>query len=77
LPKIHRIVIGTLEAGAESLDWREGCFQIFTFSITVDDQMNPWLLKVGASSYPPDKNMWISEMLDSMAEGVLKIVLDK
>jgi hypothetical protein len=68
--------VGTLEAGAETLEQRDGCFQIFTFSITMDEDMNPWLLKVGTGSFPPEKNLWISDMLDSMAEGVLKIVLD-
>jgi hypothetical protein len=48
-----------------------------TFSITLDEWMNPWLLKVGSTSSPPEKNMWISEMLEAMAEGVLRIVLDK
>ena len=77
LPKLHKIIIDTLDASYEQLQRRQGCYQLLTFNCTLDYTLNPWLLKVSASPFPEEKNPWITTMLDEMTQGLLKIVLEK
>ena len=43
----------------------------------LDADRNPWLQKVGNSTFPAANKPDIKEMLDSLAEGLLRIVVDK
>lgn len=41
----------------------------------LDDKYNPWLLEVNLSPASSERAEWLTEMLDKMAEGLLKCVL--
>lgn len=76
LPKIHYIIIQSLASVAELMETRPGCFELYGFDILLDSFFEPWLLEVNLSPACAERTDWISETLDFMGEGILKIVLD-
>ena len=77
LKKIHFIIINTLQAVADNIDSRTGCFELYGFDIILDDTFQPWLLEVNLSPACAERTEWLTSMLDSMGDGLLNIVLDK
>ena len=76
LPKIHYIIIQSLTSVAELMEARTGCFELYGFDILLDSHFEPWLLEVNLSPACAERTDWITETLDLMGDGILKIVLD-
>ena len=77
LKKIHVLTICTLQAVADTIDSRSGCFELYGFDIILDSCFQPWLLEVNLSPACAERTEWITEMLDSMGEKLLNIVIDQ
>lgn len=77
LKKIHYLTISTLQAVAENIDSRQGCFELYGFDVILDQNFQPWLLEVNLSPACAERTEWITEMLDFMGEKLLNIVLDE
>ena len=71
------LVIKTLQSVAESVQDQQGCFELYGFDILLDDTCKPWLLEVNLSPACAERTDWLKDMLDSMIEGLLRIVIDK
>lgn len=76
LPKIHYIIVQTLFSVNELLEPKPGCFELYGFDILIDSNFTPWLLEVNLSPACAERNEWITQTLDNMAEGLLNIILD-
>ncbi len=74
-PKIIEMVVQTLTCGAEVIQHKQGCFELYGFDILLDSKYNPWLLEVNLSPACTERSDWLTEMLDDMALGLLKLVL--
>jgi len=76
LPGIHSLIISTLKSVSESIETKEGCFELYGFDLILDRTYKPWLLEVNLSPACAERTGWMKEMLDCMSEGLLEIVLE-
>ena len=74
-PKMSEIIINTLRAVQDSIEQKSQCFELFGFDLILDEKLTPWLLEVNLSPACAERTEWLTEMLDDMASGLLKIVL--
>jgi len=74
-PKITDIIIKTISSASDSIEQRAGCFDLFGFDLLLDEKYQPWLLEVNLSPACTERTPWLIEMLDEMAEGLLKCIL--
>jgi len=74
-PKIVDIIKKTISSAADSIEQRTGCFDMYGFDLLLDYKCQPWLLEVNLSPACTERTPWLIEMLDEMAEGLLKTVL--
>ena len=74
-PKIEEIIIKTISSAADSIEQRVGCFDMYGFDLLLDDKCQPWLLEVNLSPACTERTPWLTDMLDQMAEGLLKCIL--
>ena len=74
-PKMREIIVNTLRAVQDSIEQKSQCFELFGFDLILDEKLTPWLLEVNLSPACAERTEWLTEMLDDMAFGLLKIAL--
>ena len=74
-PKIMNIIINTLKCVQDSIEQKNFSFELFGFDLILDEKFDPWLLEVNLSPACNERTEWLTEMLDDMTYGLLKIVL--
>lgn len=74
-PKISSIIINTLKSVQDEIEQKNSCFELFGFDLILDEKLNVWLLEVNLSPACNERTEWLSEMLDDMSIGLVKIVL--
>ena len=74
LQKMHYLVIKTLQAVKENIESRSECFEVYGFDIILDSFFAPWLLEVNLSPACSERTEWLSEMLNEMGSGLIKIL---
>ena len=74
-PKIMNIIINTLKCVQDSIEQKNSSFELFGFDLLLDEKFNPWLLEVNLSPACAERTEWLTEMLDDMSYGLLKLVL--
>jgi Tubulin-tyrosine ligase family/IQ calmodulin-binding motif len=77
LKQIHYIIIQTLLSVSDCLESKTDCFEVYGFDIIIDSSFRPWLLEVNLSPACSERTDWLVETLDSMADGLLNIVLNQ
>ena len=50
---------------------------MYGIDFVLDDKLNPWLLEVNLSPACAERNDWLIQMLDNMADGYLDIIESK
>jgi tubulin monoglycylase TTLL3/8 len=54
----------------------KNCFELYGFDILLDNKLRPWLLEVNLSPACAERASWLSDMLNSMTEGLFRIVFE-
>ena len=67
------MVIKTLEA-IDTLEQKEGCFELYGFDIILDSLFTPWLLEVNLSPACAERTPWLTDMVESMGDGIIDIL---
>lgn len=76
LKQMHYIIIQTLKTVTDVIETKPRCFELYGFDIILDSNYKPWLLEVNLSPACAERSDFLTQTLDSMGEGLLKIVLD-
>lgn len=76
LKKIHYIIIQTLKAVSDLIETKPRCFELYGFDIIIDSDYKPWLLEVNLSPACAERTDFLTQTLDSMGEGLIRIVFD-
>ena len=77
LPQVDSIVKSTLTQMADVIDNRPNSFELFGFDFVVDKDLKLWLIEVNMSPACSERQPWLSEMLNDMAEGVTSMIQAK
>ncbi len=77
LPRIVKIVKDVLKKSQEVIEPRVNSFELFGFDFAVSKNLDLWLLEVNMSPACSERQMWLTEMLDDMANGVTRMISAK
>lgn len=77
LPQIVQIVRDVLGQSAEQIQTRSQSFELFGFDFAIDKDLHLWLVEVNMSPACAERQPWLSEMLDDMANGLISVISAK
>ena len=77
LPQIDSIVKATLQQMTDVIDNRPNSFELFGFDFVVDKDLKIWLIEVNMSPACSERQPWLSDMLNDMADGVTNMIQAK
>jgi hypothetical protein len=77
LPRIVKIVKDVLKKSQEVIEPRANSFELFGFDFAVSKNLDLWLLEVNMSPACSERQIWLTEMLDDMANGVTRMISAK
>ena len=56
------------------IDNRPNSFELFGFDFAVDKDLNLWLIEANMSPACKERTPWLTEMLDDMSDGVIRMI---
>ena len=62
---------------AEVVDNRSNSFELFGIDFAVDADLKLWLIEANMSPACKERTAWLSEMLDDMSDGVVRMISTK
>ena len=69
--RVSEIVLHTLRCTKDNIRHSNNCFELYGFDFILDYKLRPWLLEVNLSPACMERTSWLSEMLDTMADGMM------
>jgi len=60
---MKNIINSTISAGAEVIDHKNNCFELYGFDFVLDNKLKPWLIEVNLSPACSERTDWLTEML--------------
>ncbi len=63
-----------MRKGAEVIEHRQNCFELYGFDFIIDDRLNPWLIEVNLSPACCERTDWLKAMLEKMGDGLVSII---
>ena len=61
----------------EVIENKPNSFELFGFDFVVDKNLNLWLIEVNMSPACAERQPWLVQMLDDMAEGITGMIQAK
>lgn len=58
----------------EVIENKPNSFELFGFDFVVDKNLNLWLIEVNMSPACAERQPWLVQMLDDMAEGITGMI---
>ena len=77
LPQVDFAAKAALLQSADVIDNRPNSFELFGFDFVVDKDLKLWLIEVNMSPACSERQPWLKEMLDDMADGVTNMIAAK
>jgi len=77
LPQIIKITQDVLNKSSEVIEFRANSFELFGFDFAMDKNLNLWLIEINMSPACSERQPWLTEMLDDMANGVTSMIAAK
>ena len=77
LPQVDFIVKSTFTQAADVIENRPNSFELFGFDFVVDKDLKLWLIEVNMSPACSERQPWLKEMLNDMADGVTNMIQAK
>ena len=74
LPQVDFIAKAALLQAADVIDNRPNSFELFGFDFVVDKDLKLWLIEVNMSPACSERQPWLKEMLNDMADGVTNMI---
>lgn len=72
-----QIVLVVLQKSSEEIEQRANSFELFGFDFAIDKNLKLWLIEVNMSPACSERQVWLTEMLDDMANGVTRMIAAK
>ncbi len=69
-PQIEKITQNVLTHAAETIESKPQSFELFGFDFAIDKDLNLWLIEVNMSPACAERQPWLTQLLNDMADGL-------